>query len=161
MNDARPVAGVILIASLVILGAAYAFQYIGGLQPCVLCLWQRYPYLATIALGAAGLAAARQPRLAAAILAASGIVFVIGAGIGAFHVGVEQGWWQGTASCGGVRPPSGSIEELRERLMRTPVIRCDEVSWSLFGVSMAGYNVLMSLGLAAMAFMASFRQVRR
>ena len=161
MSETRAVAGSILIASLAILGAAFAFQHLAGLQPCVLCIWQRYPYAATIALGALALLLADHRRLAAGILALSGGVFLIGAGIAAYHVGVEQGWWQGTAACGSTRPPSGSIEELRERLMRTPVVRCDEVAWSLLGVSMAGYNLLLSLGLASTTLWATYRQARR
>jgi disulfide bond formation protein DsbB len=154
MSESLPLrvrALMVFTASVVILLTAFGFQYIGGLQPCILCWWQRYPYVVTIvlALAAAALAARRKP--AAALLALCGLVFLAGAGIAAFHVGVEQHWWQGTAECGANFGPAGSIEELRRRLEGQAMVRCDDIAWSLFGLSMAGYNFLLSLGLAAFA----------
>ncbi len=153
MPDSRSAALIILLASLALLGGALAFQYLGGYAPCVLCHWQRYAHAATIVLAAAGLAV---PRAAAIFLAASGLALLAGAGIAAFHVGVEQHWWQGTAECGSAVGGAGSIEELRARLLAQPVVRCDEVAWSLFGVSMAGYNFLVSLLLGLLALGSSF-----
>ncbi|MBL8806935.1 MAG: disulfide bond formation protein B [Rhodospirillales bacterium] len=135
-----------------VLGGALAFQHIGGLAPCVLCYWQRYPYWAAIPLAlAAALAAPRSPRAAAVLFGLAAAFLLADAGIAAFHVGVEQKWWQGTAECGGTRPASGSLEELRARLLAAPIVRCDEPAWSLFGISMAGYNFLAALALAALA----------
>ena len=82
---------------------------------------------------------------------------LVGAGIALFHVGVEQHWWQGTAECGSTLPPAATIDELRARLLAQPVVRCDEVAWSLFGISMAGYNVILSLLIAAFAVAAALR----
>ncbi len=146
----------VLAASAAILLAAFAFQYIGGLQPCILCWWQRYPYMVTIvvALIAVALAPARPP-VARALLGFCAIVFLVGAGIAAFHVGVEQHWWQGTAECGANFGPAGSIDELRRRLLAQDVVRCDAIAWSLFGISMAGYNFLLSLALAVFAIHAA------
>ncbi len=79
------------------------------------------------------------------------MAFLVGAGLAAFHVGVEQHWWAGTAECGANFGPAGSVEELRRRLLAQAVVRCDEVAWSLFGISMAGYNFLLSLALAVFA----------
>jgi disulfide bond formation protein DsbB len=142
----------VFTASMAILLAAFAFQYIGGLQPCILCWWQRYPYFATIVLAlAAVMLATQRPPVAAILLGLCGLVFLAGAGIAAFHVGVEQHWWQGTAECGANFGPAGSIDELRRRLEGQAMVRCDEIAWSLFGISMAGYNFLLSLGLAAWA----------
>lgn len=148
-------AWVVLVASITVLGAALLSQYVGGLKPCVLCIYQRIPYVATIGLGGLALAAcwARRNRppivLTQRILLACALAFVVGAGIAAYHVGVEQEWWLGTEAC---TASSGleamTVEELREQLLRTPIARCDEVAWSMFGVSMAGYNFLVSLLLA-------------
>lgn len=148
----RMAALMVLASSVAILLGAFAFQYIGGLQPCILCWWQRYPYMATIVLSlvAAAIAPTRPP-LARILLGLSVAAFLAGAGIAAFHVGVEQRWWAGTAECGANFGPVGSVDELRRRLLAQPVVRCDEVAWSLFGISMAGYNFLLSLALAGFA----------
>jgi disulfide bond formation protein DsbB len=134
-----------------VLGAALAFQHIGGLVPCELCYWQRYPFWIAIP---AGLAAFFAPagKLRVGLLALAGAALATGSGVGVFHVGVEQGWWEGLAACGSPRGLSSSLEDLRARLLAAPVIRCDEPQWSLFGVTMAGYNVLLSGGLAIASF---------
>ena len=148
----RALAALAALGAAAVLGGALAFQHIGGLAPCVLCYWQRYPYWAAIPLAAlAALLAPRSPKLAAGLLGLAAGLFLVDAGIAAFHVGVEQKWWQGTAECGGAQGPSGSLEALRARLLAAPIVRCDEPAWSLFGVSMAGYNFLAALVLAAIA----------
>ncbi|UEM01603.1 disulfide bond formation protein B [Skermanella rosea] len=134
--------------------AAFFFQYVVGLQPCVLCIWQRWPYVAVIILAAAALLLARAPKARAALLALCGVALLVGGGIAVFHVGVEQHWWTGTPGCG-VTGTADSVEALRAQIMATPVVRCDEVAWSLFGISMAGYNILISLVLAAIALAAA------
>jgi disulfide bond formation protein DsbB len=152
----RTAALLVALASAAILGSAYAFQYWGGYAPCVLCWWQRYAHMGVIALAVLALlpvgTALRAPLLLAAAAAA-----LAGAGIAGFHVGVEQHWWQGTAACGSTLGPATTIEEMRQRLLAQPVVRCDEVAWSLFGISMAGYNVVLSLALAAFAASAGWR----
>ena len=148
----RLVPALILAASVVVLGSALLSQYLGGLQPCILCWYQRAPYALTIgvslsALIFAGPIGARGMALTSGFCA---LAFVVGAGIAAFHVGVEQQWWLGTSSCGIIGGGGAmTIEDLRAQLLRQPVVRCDEVQWSMFGISMAGYNVMVSLGLAA------------
>ncbi len=89
-----------------------------------------------------------KPALMRVVLALCAAIFLAGAGIAAYHVGVEQGWWQGAASCSGPNLNTMTIDELREHLLQAPIVRCDEVAWSLFGVSMAGYNILASLALS-------------
>lgn len=138
------------LLSAAILGAALLSQYVGGLQPCVLCVYQRWPYVATILLGLAGFALARRhPATARIMLGLAGLVFLGGGGIAGFHVGVEQGWWQGTSGCGAPTGGAMTLEDLRAQVLAAPVVRCDEVPWSLLGISMAGYNFLLSLALAA------------
>jgi disulfide bond formation protein DsbB len=151
----RRAALMVFASSVAILLVAFAFQYIGGLQPCILCWWQRYPYMATIVLSLFAVAVApTRPPLARVLLGLSAVAFLVGAGIAAFHVGVEQHWWAGTAECGANFGPAGSVEELRRRLLAQNVVRCDDIAWSLFGISMAGYNFLLSLALAAFAVQA-------
>jgi len=149
----------VALGSIAVLGTALASQYIGGLRPCELCYWQRYPYWATIALGVAGVALARRSaRLAAALAALAGLVFLAGAGIAFFHVGVEHHWWAGTSACGASGGPITSLEDLRRQLEAAPIVRCDEPAWTMLGISMAGYNRLVSLALAA-ATLAGARRV--
>ena len=148
----------VLVASIAILGGAFAFQHFGGLDPCVLCVWQRYPYGVTIAASAAAFLVAGA-RGKGALLALCGLAFLAGAGLAGFHVGVEQHWWQGTAQCaGGAAPAAGAgLSDLLAQAQAGPAPRCDEVPWSLFGVSMAGYNLLLSLALAAASLYAAAR----
>jgi len=154
----RAAAALLVLATAAVLGSAYAFQYWGGLAPCILCWWQRYAHMGVIAFAALALLPVG-PGLRAALLLGAAATALAGAGIAAFHVGVEQHWWQGTAECGSTFGPATSIEEMRQRLLAQPVVRCDEVVWSLFGISMAGYNILISLALAAFAAMAGWRGI--
>ncbi len=126
------------------LGAAFAFQHLGGLDPCVLCLYQRWPWVAVIAAGVLALLAARHAGSARVMLGLAAIAMLTGAGIAGFHVGVEQQWWAGTSECGGVTGQAKTVEELKAQLLATPVTRCDEIAWSLFGISMAGWNLIVS-----------------
>ena len=143
-------------ASVTALGSALTSQYVGGLAPCVLCLYQRAAYAAVIMISGAGLGLAFSPapkiEWVRGLIALCGLALLIGAGIAAFHVGVEQHWWAGTESCGAGAGTAKTVEELRAQLMAAPITRCDEVAWSLFGISMAGYNVIASLALAGFAF---------
>ena len=161
-HDPRMVLGIIAGASLIILGGALAFQYIGGLPPCQLCLYQRVPYLSAAPVAIVGLLfAGRLGRRGVGLMALAGaVVFAAGTGVAVFHVGVEQHWWAGLASCGGTIDPDLSFEDLKQQLLAAPVVRCDEVLWSLFGVSMAGYNAILSTLLAALAFVIGLRLVR-
>ncbi len=160
MTEARLSPALILAASVATLGGAFLFQYVDGLAPCVLCIYQRYPYGVTIALSALALFLS-DGRARGALLLLCGLAFLAGAGIGVFHVGVEQHWWQGTAACtGGDAGPAGSLEALKAQILAAPVVRCDQIAWSLFGISMAGYNVLISLALAAVSLAAARRALR-
>jgi len=159
--SSRTTAAILLVASAAILAGAFAFQYLGGLAPCILCWWQRYAHMATIALAIlAVVASVRGSSTAGWILVAlTGLALLAGAGIAGFHVGVEQHWWAGTAECGSNVGGAGGIDELRARLLAQPIVRCDEIAWSLFGISMAGYNLLLSLALAAFALRTSLRRL--
>ncbi|HEY5020327.1 MAG TPA: disulfide bond formation protein B, partial [Steroidobacteraceae bacterium] len=142
-----------LIAAATIAGAWF-FQLVLGLVPCPLCLEQRYAYYLAIPLGAlVALAAAKDaPRgvLAAglALLAAAALGNAV---LGTYHAGVEWRFWQGPTDCTGPVGNLGSAGDLLARLDTVKVIRCDEVQWRFLGLSLAGYNVLISLLMAAIA----------
>lgn len=146
----RRAALALLAACAALLAGALVFQYGFGLEPCTLCRWQRWPHIFTIFLAALGWSFHSRPALALA-----GIALLGGAAVAGFHVGVEQLWWEGTRSCGAGSLAGLSVDALREKLLATPVVRCDEIAWSLFGVSMAGYNALISIGLSIFALAAS------
>jgi len=133
-----------------LLAGAYLSQYGFGLYPCELCWWQRYGHFAAIVL--AGLAFVAPPQRLWLALAA---LAILGSGlIGAFHAGVEYGWWEGLTTC------SNPIAEVGgdplQAIMDAPLIRCDEVQWSLAGISLAGFNFLISTaaGLAVLRLVA-------
>ena len=149
------VPALLLGACLMALGLAFLAQYVGGLAPCVLCLYQRAAYgvAGLFALLALFFAPRLMDDLVRLLVGAAGLAFVAGAGIAFFHVGVEQHWWEGTQSCTGASLGAAStVEDLRALLESAPLVRCDEIAWSLFGLSMAGYNVLASLFLAFLSF---------
>jgi len=134
-------------SALLLLGA-FGFQVIGGLAPCPLCIWQRWPHAVAIVIGALAITVLwRQRRW----LAVGGTVaMLVGAGIGVFHAGVEQGWWEGPTTCTSASPQGLSTDELMARIMEAPLVRCDDIAWSFLGLSMAAWNALISLGLAGL-----------
>jgi disulfide bond formation protein DsbB len=150
-SDPRLASGAIALASAVVLGMALISQYVFGLEPCQLCLWQRWPYVATIALGILGVIFFGMPPVRQVCVALAGAAFLVGAGIAGFHAGVEYGWWEGLPGCSVPAIEKGmTVEEVKKLLAsRTNVVPCDEPAWTLLGLSMAGYNVLVSLALAA------------
>ena len=131
--------------SAALLAAALAFQYLGGLAPCPLCIWQRWPHVAAVLLGLVLLAAPRR-----GIAALGALAMLAGAGVAAWHAGIERGWWPGPITC--TAPDIGGLtpDELLAQILAAPVVRCDEIAWSLLGVSMAGWNAVACLGLAAL-----------
>jgi disulfide bond formation protein DsbB len=160
-SHAGPGANPALTAALAIAGIAVAtlagawfFQLVLDIRPCPLCLEQRYAYYLALPLGlVVAFAASRQaPR--AVLLAGLAILLVAAlanAWLGAYHAGVEWKFWQGPTDCTGPVGNLGSAGSLLERLDTVKVIRCDEVQWRFLGLSLAGYNVLISLLMAAIA----------
>ena len=141
------------LGSLGLLAGAFAFQYLGGLPPCQLCLTQRWPHAAAVLIGAVILWGSFYRLAPLGILAA-----LTTAGYGIYHVGVEHKWWAGPSTCSGGQDRTDlSAEEILEQLLSTPVVRCDEVLWDLFGISMAGWNALISLSLAGLWIVISLR----
>jgi disulfide bond formation protein DsbB len=144
---------VTLIAVATIAGAWF-FQLVLEILPCPLCLEQRYAYYLAIPLGALTALAARSgaPRpLLLAGLAVLALATLANAGLGTYHAGVEWGFWKGPTDCSGPVVNLGSASDLLSRLDTVKVIRCDEVQWRFLGLSLAGYNVLISLVMAVIA----------
>ncbi len=131
---------------------ALGFQYLGGYPPCQLCHWQRYAHVAALVLALAALPLAGAARRWLTL--GGGLALLGGAGIAGFHVGVEQGWWEGLPGCSAPDFQNLDVTQLREMLMQTEVVPCDAVAWSLFGLSMAGWNLVLSaLAGAAIVFL--------
>ena len=156
----RPTALLLAAASLAALATAYGSQYFGGLHPCVLCLYQRIPHAVVAGLGILAALPFVTPMQRRLLVGLIGLALLAGAGIAGFHHGVEQLWWKGTSDCSAALDTS-SFEAFRAQILGNPVVRCYEVPWSLFGLSMASYNFIASLILAAVAFTALARDIRR
>jgi disulfide bond formation protein DsbB len=141
-------AGAVLAASVAVLGAALLSQYWGGLTPCELCLVERWPWWVAIAIAAAAWLTGDRlaPQIPALLLA---IVFLVGTGLGFYHVGVEQHWFAGPSACTAGGAAATSVDALRAQLLGKQAVMCDEVQWSLLGVSLAGWNMIASAVLAA------------
>ena len=128
-----------LALPLALLGGALGSQYLGGLVPCEMCYWQRWPHAAAILLAAgAFLTAANPPRSRMLVMLAALAVAISGA-IGIFHAGVEIGWWEGITQC--TATGATSLQDI----MNVPLVRCDQVQWEFLGISMAGWNAIISL----------------
>ncbi|MBL4740090.1 MAG: disulfide bond formation protein B [Sneathiella sp.] len=145
-----------LAASIGSLSFVFIAQFGFNLLPCVLCIYQRWPYALVIVVSLAGLALAKKvgEKLFQFVVAAG---FAATAAIGAFHVGVEQGWWEGLTGCVADTSQSQTLAELKSQIMSAPLIKCDEIAWELFGISMAGYNALFASALAIFMILAMFK----
>jgi disulfide bond formation protein DsbB len=153
-NPALTASAAVAVIAAATLAGAWFFQLVLEILPCPLCLEQRYAYYLAVPLGAliAFVAARGAPRpLLLAGLAVLAIAALVNAGLGAYHAGVEWGFWQGPTDCTGPVGNLGSAGTLLQRLDTVKVIRCDEVQWRFLGLSLAGYNVLISLLMAAIA----------
>ncbi|KWV60146.1 disulfide bond formation protein DsbB [Bradyrhizobium macuxiense] len=144
----------VAVIALATIAGAWFFQLVLEILPCPLCLEQRYAYYLAVPLGAVvALAAAKgapRPVLLAG-LAILGLAALANAGLGAYHSGVEWGFWPGPTDCTGPILNLGNAGSLLEKLDTVKVVRCDEVQWRFLGLSLAGYNVLISLLMAAIA----------
>lgn len=145
------------LASAAMLAAAHAFENFGGLPPCTLCLRQREVYWVALAVGLIGFAAWRWPATRRWVALALTAIFLVGVGVAAYHAGAEWKFWPGPASCASTGG-SVSADDLLAALgggVKPPA--CDEALWVFLGLSMAGWNALISLGLAAFSLAAARR----
>jgi disulfide bond formation protein DsbB len=150
-------AWLVLAASIAIPGAAILSQFGFGLRPCELCIWQRWPYLFAVIFSL--IAALGPKRFQPLLLVLAALALVTTAGVGVFHVGVEQHWWAGLASCSG---DSGAttLEEMRKQIMGAPIVRCDDIAFQFLGISMAGWNVITASVMAIFALVSARRLAR-
>ncbi len=153
-QHARLARALALAIPALLLGGAYLSEYGFGLYPCEMCWWQRWPHF--VAVGLALLAFLAPPARVWTALAA--IAILVSGGIGLFHAGVEYDWWPGITSCTAMT--AGGTGNALEDIMNTPLVRCDEPAWTLFGVSLAGFNFLIStaMGLAILSLLVKDRR---
>ena len=135
------------LASFGLLAGAFWFEIIVGLPPCNLCIWQRWPYAIIIAITGIGLVSIKQNWMLL-LIALSAISTAL---IGLYHSGVEQGWWSGPSGCSNQLNSDTDISSLTTSLLEMPVVKCDEIAWSLMGISMAGWNSIASFAIAVFA----------
>ena len=163
-DSARTAALAVAAIAAATLAGAWFFQLVLDIRPCPLCLEQRYAYYLAVPLGALVALAASPSAPRAVVLAGLGILALAALGnawLGGYHAGVEWGVWQGPTDCTGPVGNLGSAGDLLKRLDTVKVIRCDEVQWRFLGLSLAGYNVLISLMMAAIAGWGLAATVRR
>lgn len=150
----RQAALAIALGAAATIGGALVFEHVWGYLPCPLCLTQRKPYYLAIPLALA--LAFMPPRWTRAGLWLLAWVFIVSAGLGAYHSGVEWGFWLGPSDCGGSPGMgAGNVGDFLNQLQKTRVVSCTEAAWRFLGLSLAGWNVLISLGLAAFAALAA------
>jgi disulfide bond formation protein DsbB len=132
-----------------LLGGALLSQYAGGLYPCEMCYWQRWPHAAAIVLAIAAYLSASSGRRSRTLVMLAALAIAVSGAIGVFHAGVEIGWWEGITQC--TAAGATSLQDI----MNVPLVRCDQVQWAFLGISMAGWNAIISLtgagGIIALA----------
>ena len=131
-----------------LLGGALGSQYLGGLHPCEMCYWQRWPHAAAIVLAALAFTAPAEASRSRMLTLLAAAAIAISGAIGVYHAGVELKIFEGITGCT-TTARAASSAELLEKLMQVPLIRCDQVQWSFLGISMAGWNAIVSLTGAA------------
>jgi disulfide bond formation protein DsbB len=148
-----------LLLPLALLGGALGSQYIGGLHPCEMCYWQRWPHGAAILLALLAFTAPAESSRSRALTLLAALAIAVSGAIGVYHAGVEakifEGFTQCTASGKGL---SGA--DLLKQITQAPLVRCDEVQFRFLGISMAGWNAILSLGGAALILLLGLREKR-
>jgi disulfide bond formation protein DsbB len=137
-----------LLLPLGLLGGALGSQYLGGLHPCEMCYWQRWPHGAAILLAALAFSAPASSSRSRTLTLLAALAIAISGAIGVYHAGVELKVFEGFTTCTSTAR-AATTQELLEQLMKVPLIRCDQVQWSFLGISMAGWNAILSLTGAA------------
>ena len=146
-----------LLVPAALLAGAYGFQYVGGLAPCEMCFWQRYAHWAALAFALVSfVAAARLPDRGRSFVWLAALAIFVSGGIGAYHAGVEAGFFEGFTQC--TATIGGSGEDALARILSAPLVRCDEIQWSLLGISMAGWNAILSIAAALVILWLSLKQ---
>jgi disulfide bond formation protein DsbB len=127
-----------------LLAGAWSFQIWGGLFPCEMCWWQRYAHTVALALALCAIGVARRPGPDRLFLVLAALAILVSGAIGAYHAGVEAHVFRGFTQCTRIVAPGASTDELLRQIMDSPIVRCDQVQWRFLGVSMAGWNAIIS-----------------
>lgn len=152
----------VFLISAMSLGGALLSQYGFNMHPCLLCLYQRGPHTLNLLLGILALSTAiKYPKFSCAVIFTASLTFLLGGLIASYHVGVEQRWWHGFEGCSFPKVEQGDFEGFKNALLSAPVTSCTDIPFQLFGISMAGYNALLSLGSAAFFLTGSILSIRR
>ncbi len=146
--------GLILLVTVAILSSAYSAEYIGGLRPCILCLYERIPWFVTGGLMLVTILMQFSGPGRRGILLLTALVMFAGAALGGYHVGVEQEIFDPPTTCSAQATP-GTLDELKALLATATAPRCDEIQWEMFGISLAGYNAIASLAMGLLALVAA------
>src|SRR4051794_27849329 len=145
-----------LLLPLALLGGALGSQYLGGLHPCEMCYWQRWPHAAAILLAASAFTAPAASSRARTLTLLAALAIAVSGAIGVYHAGVEAKIFEGFTECTALSK-SGSTAELLQQITHAALVRCDEVQFRFLGLSMAGWNAILSLGGAALIVGLTFR----
>ena len=156
----RVFAGFVLVVSAAVLGTALLSQYWGGLTPCELCLIQRWPWAAAVVISLIVVLVGERAGLAWVGLVFA-IVFAISVVLAFYHVGVEQHWFAGPSACTAAPGGAMTLEQMKQQILGTAPVLCDRPAWTLFGVSMAGWNLLASLIMTGCCLAALLHGARR
>jgi disulfide bond formation protein DsbB len=148
-----------LLVPAALLAGAWSFQIWGGLWPCQMCWWQRYAHLAAVALALIAFAVARRRGLDRAFVILAALAILTSGGIGIYHAGVEANIFPGETACT-AHFHAATTDELMTQIMNAPVVRCDEVQWRFLGISMAGWNAILSTGFGLLILWLSLRRPR-
>jgi disulfide bond formation protein DsbB len=154
LQQARTLA---LLVPAALLAAAFGSEYLGGLHPCEMCWWQRWAHFAALAFALLSFAPMADKGRSLVWLAAAAIL--TSGAIGAYHAGVEADIFEGFTQCTSTAT-GGSAADLLDRIMKAPIVRCDQVQWSFLGISMAGWNAIVSIGFALVIAWLSIRRPR-
>ncbi|MEO5774532.1 MAG: disulfide bond formation protein B [Sphingomicrobium sp.] len=143
-----------------LLAGAYGSQYFGGLIPCEMCWWQRYAHFAALALALPAFAAPAETGRARTFTTLAALAIAASGAIGFYHAGVELDIFEGLTTCTSTAT-GATTAELLKSILNAPLVRCDEVQWSFLGISMAGWNAIISLGGAALIIFLGLKAARR
>jgi len=144
-----------LLLPLGLLGGALGSQYIGGLHPCEMCYWQRWPHAAAVVLAGLAFTAPAETQRSRSLTLFAAVAIAISGAIGVYHAGVEVGIFEGFTTCTALAGASST--DLLKQITQAPLVRCDQVQWSFLGISMAGWNAILSLGGAAAIVLLTLR----